>query len=87
MSDGGTVVYRQESVTTSRLTWFDRSGRRTGTLGEPALYGQVFTTAAGLKVGAFALGAGLGGPVATGLGSAEALVVAAAFSSRAPQSA
>jgi predicted MFS family arabinose efflux permease len=44
---------------------------------EPALYGQVFTTAAGLKVGSFALGAGLAGPVATGLGSAEALVLAA----------
>ncbi len=43
----------------------------------PALYGQVFTTAAGLKVGSFALGAGLAGPVATGLGSAEALVLAA----------
>jgi predicted MFS family arabinose efflux permease len=43
----------------------------------PSLYGQVFTTAAGLKVGSFALGAGLAGPVATGLGSAEALVVAA----------
>jgi MFS family permease len=44
----------------------------------PSLYGQVFTTAAGLKVGAFAMGAGLAGPVATGLGSAEAMVVAAA---------
>jgi MFS family permease len=43
----------------------------------PALYGQVFTTAAGLKVGSFALGAGLAGPVATGLGSAEALLLAA----------
>jgi predicted MFS family arabinose efflux permease len=43
----------------------------------PSLYGQVFTTAAGLKVGSFALGAGLAGPVATGLGSAEALVAAA----------
>jgi MFS family permease len=43
----------------------------------PSLYGQVFTTAAGLKVGAFALGAGLAGPVAIGLGSAEAMVVAA----------
>jgi predicted MFS family arabinose efflux permease len=43
----------------------------------PSLYGQVFTTAAGLKVGSFALGAALAGPVATGLGSAEALVLAA----------
>ena len=43
------------------------------------LYGQVFTTAAGLKVGAFSLGAALAGPVATGLGSAEAILVAAAM--------
>ncbi|MGH2846698.1 MAG: hypothetical protein ACRDL0_11890, partial [Thermoleophilaceae bacterium] len=38
----------------------------------------VFTTAAGLKVGAFALGAALAGPVSTVLGSAEALLLAAA---------
>ncbi len=43
----------------------------------PSLYGQVFTTAAGLKVGSFAMGAALAGPVATGLGSAEAMIVAA----------
>jgi predicted MFS family arabinose efflux permease len=43
----------------------------------PSLYGQVFTTAVGLKVGSFALGAAAAGAVATGLGSAEALVVAA----------
>jgi predicted MFS family arabinose efflux permease len=44
----------------------------------PSLYGQVFTTAAGLKVGSFAVGAALAGPVVTGLGSAEAMLVAAA---------
>jgi predicted MFS family arabinose efflux permease len=44
----------------------------------PSLYGQVFTTAAGLKVGSFAMGAALAGPVVTGLGSAEALLIAAA---------
>jgi len=44
----------------------------------PSLYGQVFTTAAGLKVGSFAMGAALAGPVATVLGSAEAMLVAAA---------
>jgi predicted MFS family arabinose efflux permease len=43
----------------------------------PSYYGQVFTTAAGIKVGSFALGAALAGPVATGLGSAEALLLAA----------
>lgn len=42
-----------------------------------SLYGQVFTTAAGVKVGSFALGAGLAGPVAVGLGSQEALLLAA----------
>src|SRR5918999_2228106 len=41
---------------------------------EPSLYGQVFTTAAGLKVGSFALGAGLAGPVATGIRSAPGVV-------------
>jgi predicted MFS family arabinose efflux permease len=43
----------------------------------PSLYGQVFTSAVGLKVGSFALGAALAGAVVTGLGSAEALVLAA----------
>jgi predicted MFS family arabinose efflux permease len=43
----------------------------------PRLYGQVFTTAAGLKVGAFSLGSALSGPLVSGLGSAETLVVAA----------
>jgi MFS family permease len=43
----------------------------------PSLYGQVFTSAVGLKVGSFSVGAALAGVVATGLGSAEALVVAA----------
>lgn len=41
------------------------------------LYGQVFTTAAGLKVGSFAFGAGLAGPAVTELGSAGALLLAA----------
>jgi predicted MFS family arabinose efflux permease len=45
----------------------------------PSLYGQVFTTAVGLKVGAFSLGAALAGAVATGLGSAEALVIGASL--------
>ena len=43
----------------------------------PSLYGQVFTTAVGLKVGSLALGAAVAGAVVTGLGSAEALVLAA----------
>ena len=40
------------------------------------LYGQVFTTAAGLKVGSFAFGAALAGPAVTELGSAGALLLA-----------
>jgi MFS family permease len=43
----------------------------------PSLYGQVFTTAVGLKVGSFAFGSALGGLIATGLGSAETIVIAA----------
>lgn len=45
----------------------------------PSLYGQVFTSAVGLKVGSFALGAALAGVVVTGLGSAEALIIAASL--------
>jgi hypothetical protein len=45
----------------------------------PSLYGQVFTTAVGIKVGSFSLGAALAGVVATGLGSAEALVIGASL--------
>ena len=41
------------------------------------LMGQVFTTAAGLKVGSFSLGSAAAGPVVLGAGSAGALVIAA----------
>jgi MFS family permease len=44
------------------------------------LQGQIFTTAAGLKVGAFALGAAIAGPLVTGIGSAGALLAAAGTS-------
>jgi MFS family permease len=43
----------------------------------PELLGQVFTTAAGLKVGSFALGSALAGPVVLAAGSDGALVIAA----------
>ena len=43
----------------------------------PRLYGQVFTTAVGLKVGCLALGAAASGALVTSIGSAETLVVAA----------
>ena len=41
------------------------------------LYGQVFTTASGIKVGSFSVGAALAGPAVSGLGSAETILVAA----------
>lgn len=43
------------------------------------LRGQIFTTAASLKVGAFALGAALAGPVVTQLGPRGAIVATAAL--------
>lgn len=43
------------------------------------LHAQVFTTAAGLKVGAFSLGTALGGALVVSLGSAEAIAIAAAI--------
>jgi predicted MFS family arabinose efflux permease len=45
----------------------------------PSLYGQVFTTAVGLKVGCLALGAAASGALATSIGSAETLAVAASM--------
>src|SRR3954468_10054719 len=44
------------------------------------LQGQIFTTAAGLKVGSFALGAAVAGPLVTGIGSSGALIASAATS-------
>jgi MFS family permease len=43
----------------------------------PRLRAQVFTTAAGLKIGAFSLGAALAGPAIASFGSAQTLVLAA----------
>jgi len=41
VSDDGTIVYRPAASPVSWLTWFDRSGRRTGTVGEPGPYEQL----------------------------------------------
>jgi MFS family permease len=41
------------------------------------LQGQIFTTAAGLKVGAFALGAAVAGPLVTSIGSSGTLIASA----------
>jgi hypothetical protein len=38
VSDDGTIVYRPTNVAMSTLTWFDRGGRRLGTLGNPGPY-------------------------------------------------
>jgi predicted MFS family arabinose efflux permease len=43
------------------------------------LHGQIFTTAASVKVGAFAIGAALAGPVVVAIGARGALVIAACF--------
>lgn len=43
------------------------------------LQGQIFTTAAGVKVGCFALGAAVAGPLVTGIGSSGTLLVSAAM--------
>jgi MFS family permease len=42
------------------------------------LQGQIFTTAGGLKVGSFALGAAVAGPLVTGIGSSGAIFASAA---------
>src|SRR5436853_107164 len=44
------------------------------------LQGQIFTTAAGVKVGSFALGAALAGPLVTGIGSSGTIIVSATTS-------
>jgi DNA-binding winged helix-turn-helix (wHTH) protein/Tol biopolymer transport system component len=48
-SDTGTVLYRAESRKTSSLTWFDRRGRQTATVGEAGEYGQVVLAASGKR--------------------------------------
>jgi predicted MFS family arabinose efflux permease len=42
------------------------------------LQGQIFTTAGGVKVGAFALGAAAAGPLVTGIGSSGTIIASAA---------
>jgi eukaryotic-like serine/threonine-protein kinase len=41
VSDDGTIVYRPTNVASATLSWFDRAGRRTGTLGNPGPYQSV----------------------------------------------
>jgi hypothetical protein len=44
-----------------------------------ALHGQIFTTAASVKVGSFAIGAALAGPAVVELGANGALLLTAGF--------
>jgi hypothetical protein len=41
VSDRGSIVYQPLRVPEWRLAWFDRSGRRTGTIGKPGPYSQL----------------------------------------------
>jgi Tol biopolymer transport system component len=49
VSDDGTIVYQPERIAISRLTWFDRQGRATSTLGEPGQYAQVVLSPRGRR--------------------------------------
>jgi hypothetical protein len=40
-SDNGTLVFGAARIAVSRLTWFDRQGRRAGLVGEPKHYQQI----------------------------------------------
>ena len=52
VSAGGVLAYVANSATMSRLTWFDRSGRETGTLGDPATFSALHLSRNGLWVAA-----------------------------------
>jgi eukaryotic-like serine/threonine-protein kinase len=50
VSDDGTIVYRPTTIAMSTLTWFDRVGRRSGTLGNPGPYQLVALSPQGRHV-------------------------------------
>jgi len=52
-SDAGLLAYRAGGSDSSALTWFDRQGRRTGTVGDPAAYGELALSPDGSRVVAF----------------------------------
>jgi eukaryotic-like serine/threonine-protein kinase len=60
VSDQGTVVYRPEGLSRRELTWFDRNGRRTGTIGERGPYTQVVLSPSGRRAAVVRSGAGEG---------------------------
>jgi Tol biopolymer transport system component len=47
VSDHGTIVYHPAALALSWPTWFDRSGRRTGTVGEPGRYAELVLSRSG----------------------------------------
>jgi serine/threonine protein kinase/Tol biopolymer transport system component len=51
-SHDGTLVYRAGVAGVRQLTWFDRSGRALGTVGEPAAYRDIMISPDGDKVAA-----------------------------------
>ena len=50
VSDHGTIAYRPVGASVSTLTWFDHSGRHTGTLGKSEPYDQVVLSPRGRHV-------------------------------------
>ena len=49
VSDTGSIVYRPTGPVLSTLTWLDRNGRRTATLGDPGPYDQVVLSPRGRR--------------------------------------
>lgn len=49
VSETGLLAYQTGSGA-SRLTWFDRTGRQLGALGDPGTYDQVFLSPDGTRV-------------------------------------
>ena len=50
VSNDGIIVYQPSGVSMSSLTWFDRNGRRTGTLGPPGPYDHLALSPRGRRV-------------------------------------
>jgi eukaryotic-like serine/threonine-protein kinase len=49
VAEGGTLVYRRGGLALSQLTWLDREGKTLGTLGAPAIIGDVSLSADGRR--------------------------------------
>ena len=53
VSAGGVVVYLSEPVRPTQLTWFDRDGQRTGTVGDPGYMQGVSLAPSGRRAAVF----------------------------------